>query len=271
VLKRILAALMVTTVSACGSPGGSPSPALSTTGGSSAGTSIDWRPEAGACHDSYEPYATQDGFSPADCAKPHAYQTIFVGDSGLDSYPVLGSSPHLQLWRDCDQRLTAFFGGPWREHRVKLRLSFSSGAAWSAGVKWYSCVAGAYADGRWADALVSASFKDGAKLTPELRLGCFATADGWNTVATARPCTEPHDIEFAGIVDVDVAWRDFFPGLRDQALAQCEPVVRAYTGGKTVSGTGVWHPVEDDWKTGDQSVRCFLWVKDRVSKSLRKA
>jgi hypothetical protein len=265
--------MILVLVSACTPSGNGSSSPLD----GSAAPATAWRPETGGCHDVHSLHVGRAGYSAADCAKSHTYQTVYVGEvdravAGASTSPEQGSPQYLDVWRDCDKRLAMFFGGPWRDFRLKLRVSFPAVSAWDAGARWYSCETAVYDHYSWESTSTTGSLEGGAGRLAELRLGCYQTPASSAVPVTPKACTEPHNLEYVGTKELFVPWSSIETGDSQVLFDLCGQLVDTFVGEPVGSWVAAWHPFESDWKAGDRGIRCFLWLRGaQVSKSLKGA
>lgn len=270
-----LAALVMSTSAACGQlPAGTDGelanqwPAMA--------APDPWLPRADACLNRFPFSLTMDGYREVACTAPHEFQTVYVGEINGDAAkqaqaPATMPAP---LWKDCDSRLTAFLGGPWRDRKVQPLLAVPSAAAWEGGSRWYVCGTRVINDTTNAERIMTVSLRDGFNTLTALKFGCYDLAEG-ATIASPKRCDEPHNTEFAGhFLWGNTSYADMKKELDkvvDEGYRRCRQVVSTFAGVPNVrTGTWVWKPTEEAWNAGDRTMRCFLWLdKTKVSKSLK--
>jgi hypothetical protein len=235
-----------------------------------------WSPVAGTCHSSFNPTLNRTGTAFGDCAKAHAAEIIHVGQfqgaDGLDKPPAVGSPAHKAAWAECDAKASEHLGGAWRERKVWIGISVPTASSWTGGARWFGCEMGVIT--RMKGALVNVSYSLKGKFEGEAALlfGCLQVdKDG---KFTEKACTEAHNSEFVGVVAWDTSWEDLNKEVdkEDDAVhRKCLTTVGTYVGASVRSGTYVWIPAENDWNSGDRTVRCFFWLgaDKTVSKSMK--
>lgn len=237
-----------------------------------------WQPVVETCHNRFAVNQIEAGYSKVACTSSHGYQTVHVGQLSGDAAsqsrpPEVGSAAYRSLWNDCDPRLTAFLGGQWRERKLRLRVGVPSPQAWEARARWYACEVAVVKDHNFGVTTIEGSLKGAFDTQPTLLFGCYHVPQQGD--AKSMGCDEPHNTEFVGFVNFgDMSWEDM-RAERDKEIdgthLLCRGVVHAFAAAPNVrTGTWAWNPAEEDWKAGDRTMRCFLWLNETsVSKSLK--
>ncbi|GLW30255.1 septum formation family protein [Actinoplanes regularis] len=239
-----------------------------------------FEPKADTCHmanfASTGPRAT---YEVVNCAMPHRTETVYVGEytgqaATADQPPSEASAGAHKAYEICDQKTSAYVGGPWRTARLWIGVTHPSPAAWAGGSRWFRCEVveldsiednGALVERKGSLRNVLAT-DAGARL----RLSCYAVSlDSSGAIDTMGPasCGAKHNAEFAGVwkapADLsypkgDEAWERFHDG--------CRSVVADYIGVPDDKNleyrTGVVSlPGNSDvWAQGDRGVRCYFWL-----------
>jgi hypothetical protein len=234
---------------------------------------VGFLPGVGQCHDAQPIRLTREAFALRDCAQTHAYQVVFVGEvtgrpARLPAPPEVGSDHQRDLWARCDEGFTDFFGGDWKQWRLKLKISFPSVIAWDTGQRWFACHAAAIDDFRWYNVATTGSFENGASSRSDLKLGCLQWVQG---PTVYKACHEPHNAEFVTVFKAITKVKDpEFEQLTEEHTV-CKEHAQLLAGTSVSLVSLVWVPRETDWQMGDNHVRCFLMVQGKpVTKSFRK-
>lgn len=243
---------------------------------------VQWEPEAGTCHASFELNLRRSAYEPIDCESQHRFESVHVGQfSGVAARrtaPPAVDSPELRAaWAACDAKTTAYLGGQWRDRQLWIGVSAPSQAGWQAGARWYLCQVGA---AQWVGnprIVFARSIRGGFATQDELEWGCGHQPDDGEY--EVRHCDEPHNAEFAGSFPLDLSYAEAEArfGRNDPLFHRgCLKVIARFVGvaserhlpSRTASVYRI--PGQEDWEAGDRAVRCHLWVGSRlVSRSLR--
>jgi hypothetical protein len=233
-----------------------------------------WEPQAGVCTDVQGNTMRRTLYQPEDCKEAHSYEFVHIGklpDSAQP--PVKESEAYRKAWSECDTKTTELLGGPWRERKLRIALSLPSTQNWEAGARWVACLALRVRQVNASTPVESSGSLKGAFAAPELQFDCYQVDKSGEY--TTKSCTEPHNAEFAGVVDwggnwdsIEAEWAKEGGGKTHDV---CRPVIAAFIGASNVSiGTWAWRSNEEDWEVGDRSLRCFLWLDNvSVSKSMK--
>ncbi|BCB80573.1 hypothetical protein GCM10022251_02780 [Phytohabitans flavus] len=247
-------------------------------------------PASGVCHAVGMPLTevSQGIYFPIDCNALHGAETIHVGQfTGADAeratMPARGTKPTLAAFAECDAKAKEYVGGDWRHGPLKLDLVLPSLQAWSGGGRWFRC------DLRQLESISTYNgasrrtpLKDALKDEPKLPYGCFRpvmTKDGERIDdLIAAPCTSPHRTEFAGIWTApDASYTDFIQNTQG-IRAGCLGVVATFAklpNDRNLTyrvGTFFYEVSEEEWRSGDRGIRCFLWMYDGdVRRSMKGA
>ncbi len=206
-------------------------------------------------------------YTPVDCGADHSYEIFHVGqitgaEADLANPPDTGSVTYRKAWSECDTQASSFLGGPWRERKVWLSLSFPAYAPWVSGAKWFTCSMSRIGD-LGADALAATGSLKGAFAEAQLQHSCFQVPEEGR--GEAKSCTEPHNAEFVGVADwnLDLAAMDKeWDGNTAKLHAPCRTLINTFVGASVNSGTWLKKPSDSDWEAGDRSMRCFLYTGD---------
>lgn len=239
-----------------------------------------WEPQAGVCYQDVNPVLPRFPQGTVECTQYHKAETIYIGQvadaAGMTSQPTADSPAYRAAWAECDAKTTEYVGGPWRERKIRIGLAFPTNSNWDGGARWFACQASAVQRVVGSATLVRFGLKGAFDSQPDLLQGCAQVSDGTSTGEwTSKSCDQTHNAEFVGTF----VWE----GPREVAKAQlqqgdstlhrkCRAAVLAFAGATVRTGTYAWLPGEPDWKAGDNSVRCFLWLEGTsVSRSLKGA
>jgi hypothetical protein len=227
-----------------------------------------WTPAAGGCQDDFQNFLSRNSYKPADCGKLHYYEFIHVGqitgaEADLQTSPDAGTVTYRKAWAECDTKATEYLGGPWRDRKIGVKVSFPSGAAWKGGARWYVCSIAQVSQVSRPPVFTTGPLK--AKFAePLFEFGCYqvTAAEGKVTEYVSTACTSPHNAEFVGAAEwaVDFAVADAeTESDRNKRHSICAKVVHSFVGASVNTGTWTWTPSEDDWTSGDDSLRCYLY------------
>lgn len=240
-----------------------------------------WQPEAGTCHEGFEPRLMRSAYDPVDCAETHRFETVHVGQFGREVQaaepPQEGTPQFNSAWADCDARATAYLGGQWRDRQVRVAVSMPVPEGWTAGSRWYMCQLGPVEWTGNRSTVLNQSVRGRYTSLPVLEWGCGNQPDTGEFQPT--DCREPHDTEFVGSFHLDVPFAEVKAkyDVNDPMFhRECLKLIAGFVGvagaAKLPRGTGssYWLPDGEDWEAGDHSVRCFLWIDGgTVTGSLR--
>ncbi|GIJ79318.1 Septum formation [Micromonospora phaseoli] len=277
-----LGAVVTTTLLGCTKPAGTDGDLVD--GWAPMAAPTVFTPEAGTCHARPQDVGYLSAYAPVDCAQPHRAETLHVGtldDVAGTSPPKTGSAGMRTAFGECDRRARAALGGDWRGARIGISVVLPSPQAWTGGARWFRCDAHELQGldtpipVRRTDSL-SGSLDGSSKL----RHGCFdAKTEGDDvTEMVAVKCSAGHRSEFAGIWRApDTSWSAF---LKDTGRAHrgCRSTIARFAkvpddGNLQYRvGTIFYHPSEDEWRSGNRGVQCFLWISDRtLTRSMKGA
>ncbi|GIH07599.1 hypothetical protein Rhe02_56660 [Rhizocola hellebori] len=234
-----------------------------------------WVPQAGTCWDQADDTLLLAAFKPRECAKEeHNYEIIYVGDAGESPQPpVRASANYAKAWSECDAKVTEFFGGQWRERKIRIAIAHPGSDAWEAGARWYVCMLTRVLRINDNGNVRIAGTLKGKFIDPELEFGCHQVDSEGEYLD--RKCTEPHNAEYVGIANWDASWESLVaetqkPGAgHDYEL--CRRLVSSYVGVPNIqTGTWFWLPTEKNWRAGDRTLRCHLYLGETsVSTSMK--
>ncbi|MDG4798488.1 septum formation family protein [Micromonospora sp. WMMD1082] len=233
-------------------------------------------PDPGTCHTQPQDVGYLSAYAPVDCTSPHRAETLHVGtltDAGGARPPATGSAGMRAAFGECDREVRTALGGDWRSGRIGLTVVLPSPQAWTGGARWFRCDVHEL---RGLDTPVpvrrTASLTGALDGSSPLRHGCFdARTDGDDvTEMVAVGCTARHRAEFVGLWRApDTSWSAF---LKETARVHrgCRSAIARYAkvpddGNLQYRvGTIFYHPSEGEWRSGNRSVQCFLWINDRT-------
>jgi Septum formation len=240
-----------------------------------------WEPQAGVCTISFDQTTYRSTYSTTNCAEPHKYETVhigqFTGDSAaLPKPPASGSTAIGAAWAECDAKTTEYLGGQWRDARIAIAVSVPSPGNWEGGARWFRCGIAPTRTQFGDHTSWPKSLKGELAQASPLKLACFQIAEQGGEYWPELACTEPHNGEYAGSYPSN----DTYEGVSDdnnrQAIhRKCLSVIAGYVGVpddgnmRFRSGSGYWYPSEDDWAAGDRFVRCYLYLNKKITQSLK--
>ncbi|MGA5303318.1 septum formation family protein [Nucisporomicrobium flavum] len=267
---------LVLLAAGCGNPGGVDGNL--TNGWAAIGVPTGFTPAAGTCHlANFSTFGPRASYEEVDCNVKHRTETVFVGTypspaSAAPTPPADDSAGARAAYAVCDQKTSAYVGGPWRVARLWIGVTQPTRAAWAGGARWFRC-----------EVVESSSVEDDGGLVQRLGslrnalkergssllLTCYAVqldAQGKIDTMPAAPCASRHNAEFAGVWNAgkraypktDEQWNDFHDS--------CRRLIAAYVGVPDDADlqyrAGVISlPAGDDvWALGERGVRCYLWV-----------
>ena len=235
-------------------------------------------PRAGVCHlASFAEVGPRAAYEEIECALQHRTETVHVGAyprpaAEASAPPAPGSAGARAAYRDCDERTTAYVGGPWRAARLWIGVVHPTASAWTGGARWYRCdvqeITSVEDDGGVVQRIgtLRGALK---KATSPLWLTCYAiklSSAGAIDTMPAATCASKHNAEFVGLWDAgdspypteDEHWKKFHDACRRKIASYVGVPVDAdlefRTGVVSLPGG------EDVWAAGDHAVRCYLWL-----------
>jgi hypothetical protein len=240
---------------------------------------IGFVPVAETCHlSNFAVSGPRVTYEETDCAVLHRTETVFVGEytapAADAAEPPAGTSAGARAaYQTCDQKTSAYVGGPWRHARLWIGVTHPSPAAWSGGSRWFRCEVVELDSIENDGALIqrAGSLRNAlADPASPLALTCYAIELDKAGAITRMPpagCASKHNAEFVGVWTADTktaypkgdaAWEELHSG--------CRELTATYVGvpndGNLQYRTGVVSlPGNADvWAQGDHGVRCYLWL-----------
>ncbi|MEV6370794.1 hypothetical protein FXF53_19520 [Micromonospora sp. WP24] len=243
-------------------------------------------PDAGVCHLAIADVGYLSAYSPVQCGESHRTETLHLGTlsgaAAQRSTPPPAGSVGLRAARtECDREVNKAVGADWRTGRLSVDVVFPSPAAWTGGARWFRCDVSEIASlDDPAISLREGSLRDALKGTSELAYGCFDPKVVKEDIEEMLPkaCTAKHHAEFVGVYQApDISYAEFTRTTL-RAHKDCRKLIASYVKVPNNSdmqyraGTIFYHPFEEEWKSGNRGVQCFLWVSDRsLTRSLKGA
>lgn len=260
----------------CGNPGHVDGDLTNDWGAMAPATGFE--PMADTCHlANFATAGPRATYEEVDCGVQHRTETVFVGTytgtaADAEQPPSETSTGAAAAYQTCDQKVSAYVGGPWRTARLWIGVTHPSSAAWTGGSRWFRCDVVELDSIEDNGALVErqGSLRGALAVGSELELGCYAIklsgAGAIDTMPQA-PCTAKHNAEFAGVWDApadasypkgDNAWEAFHDGCRTVVAGWAgvpdDKNLQYRTGVVSLPGNA------DVWAQGDRGVRCYLWL-----------
>ncbi|PZG20215.1 hypothetical protein C1I95_10080 [Micromonospora craterilacus] len=239
-------------------------------------------PESKTCHPRLQEVGYLRAYAPVDCEQPHRVETLHVGtltDAGGANPPAAGSAGMRAAFGECDREVRTALGGDWRTSRIGLTIVFPSPPAWTGGARWFRCDAH---ETRSLDDPIpeqrATSLSGSLAGSSPLRHGCFNASIQGDEVAemVAVKCTTRHRAEFAGIWRAPESSYSAFLKNSERTHRACRSVIAKFAklpddGNLQYRvGTIVYHPGQDEWRSGNRGVQCFLWSKE-LTRSMKGA
>jgi hypothetical protein len=275
-LALSVASAALVLLAGCGNPGGVDGDL--TNGWAAMPPPTGFVPEAETCHlANFATAGPRGTYEEVDCKLKHRTETVYVGRypdpaAEADAPPAAGSAAAREAYRTCDQRTTAYVGGPWRTARLWIGVTHPTNAAWTGGARWFRCelleISSVEDDGGLV--MRVGTLRDALRDPKSpLRLTCYAIemdAAGAITSMPAAPCAAGHNAEFVGIWYAgdlpypaqDKQWGPFHTACRtliaDYVNVPDDADLQFRTGVVSLPGGA------DVWALGDRGVRCYLWV-----------
>jgi hypothetical protein len=187
---------------------------------------------------------------------------------------------------ECDTDTRRFVGGDWRGGRLAVQVVIPAPQAWTGGARWYRCDAfevpnmeGVSRPGKAVDEAVNRTGSLRAALNRRLPLAltCFTSTDDVEQLSDPVPCTKPHQYEYVGVWTAPDLALDDIAGQQDRLYRRCQTTIGAFLGlprderGRQRTGVSYRTPSNHAWTLGDRGIRCFLWTKRELTRSLRGA
>jgi hypothetical protein len=280
--KVALFVLAVSTLAACGQPGGT-----------DGNLTDDWAPlaaakvvppVAGECRTAYvtttAALLSLDDTHVAPCDTAHELDVVAVAPLP-DEVAKAADRPTRDklaaLFPVCEQAAAQYLGADWQNGRLILSVNPPGYAAWRGGARYYQCDVSAVADDGSTLRPAAAALKKSAAAGGPQAWGC-ATATGGDTDVLFRravptPCTEPHDLEYAGFIEAPLTTAApadrqassnlFAPSCEAKILSYMHMSRGAWNRQDDVSYVWWRASSEDGWAVGEHSVRCFLHTTGR--------
>jgi hypothetical protein len=248
-------------------------------------------PAVGACYDMIVPtpayLLTAYRLGQAiPCDGPHDTETIYIGQfSGAvadrETPPDERDDDAAQAYVQCAKAASDYLGEDWHQGRVELLLDLPLERAWTDGRRYFRCDLIEQQSNAGKVIRRTGRLRDGLRGTRPLAYGCGQRIDptasgGYDDLKTAS-CTDPHDLEYVGTVQMpDGVYPE--PGSTSTATAArlCEERVAAFIGisAATLDGRrdidwSIWWFSRESWALGDRTAECFLSVDRPVRISLR--
>ena len=231
-------------------------------------------PTVGVCYDKAATNGVWCGdFVTQDCLRPHAVETVFVGnftgpDADRSNPPSIGGQARAAAYAQCRKGAVDYLGDDYHLGMLRLTLVMSSPAAWAGGARWYRCDITRFTDAL-ADTvdLGGGSVKDGPRGAHTMALTCYndTAQDNQSVQEHAITCDQPHNAELAGMFTApDISWPSDEKAREDLAFKGCEPVVAGYLGfagghdNSTYLGYAISFFDEGQWTLGDRTIRCSV-------------
>ncbi|GAB1516052.1 septum formation family protein [Actinophytocola sp. KF-1] len=205
--------------------------------------------------------AIEDGITLVPCAEPHEYEVTRSGELPAtvpDTFPpeldtVIGPS--------CHDVLADYTGSAEVEASlVEAAYVWPHEPEWRAGQRWYSCLAGVYADNGEVAARTGSLrdvLTDGLGELRQCRVGSPADPGPALTV----PCDRPHRSEAVTPVVVLGEPTDPPPAaadVQDVIFRECKAAVEAYLGGERDGvGFGMSYGSPEQWIAGSTTGTCM--------------
>ena len=233
-------------------------------------------PEADTCHAQPQEVGYLRAYAPVDCEQPHRAETLHVGElTDVDGAkpPASGSAGARAAFSECDRAARTALGGDWRTGRIALTVIFPSPPAWTGGARWFRCDAH---EMRGLDAPVperrTGSLSGALAGSSKLRYGCFNAVMKGDEVTemVAVKCSAGHRAEFVGIWQAPKTSYSEFLKNAEQTHRACRSVIAKFAkipddgNLRYRVGTIFYQPSQDEWRSGNRGVQCFLWNSDRA-------
>jgi hypothetical protein len=222
-----------------------------------------YTPVAGPCYPAAYPFP-HAGDTKVDCAEKHVTQTLYVGQFTTETEPT--AKEMAAAYADCNEQVNRVLRRSWMDGLVKLYVAVPTTYGWAGGARFYRCdLIHVGADGmlrnieRAGDLM--AGFPAGSLF------GCATakdTADNTIDVGAEVPCSQRHNVEYAGSVmmppgmaypKTDSQW--------DPVHRQCDAKRAAFLGVSVSNvrryGSFAWSTTSEFWDAGQHGMRCFLY------------
>ena len=240
-----------------------------------------WLPKVGACTGSYGETSYRSGYTPAECAAAHGYETVHVGTftgdaAALPKPPARGSTAWQAAWAECDTKTTEYVGAPWRDGKIWIAVSVPSPGNWEGGARWFRCEAAVTSDRLGGRITWSTTLKGKLATDASLKFGCYTVPKEQDKPWAEVACTEAHNAEYVGTFLSTDSYEDLSKS-KDSIHRKCLSLVAGFVGVpddgmmKYRSGTGYNLPSAQEWEAGDHGIRCHLYLSKTKTSSLRGA
>ncbi|MGC5032067.1 septum formation family protein [Micromonospora sp. DT229] len=237
---------------------------------------VVFTPAAQTCHPQPVVVGHLRDYAPVPCDQPHRVETMHVGtlpETDEKEPPTAGSALMRTAFTECDQQVRKALGADWRIGRVRLSVVLPSPQGWTGGARWFRCDVRELSDLEDSTTVRrTASLAGALSGSSPLRYGCFqAKADGNQvTEMVAVKCTARHRAEFVGVWKAPKSSYEAFLNNSTRNHRACRSLVAKYAkvpddgNLEYRTGTIFYHPDEDEWRSGDRGVQCFMWSNRRV-------
>lgn len=221
-----------------------------------------------------------------DCAASHTLETFYVGAftgaaAELTTLPEEGGTERRTAYEQCMSSAKTFLGDDWRVALLTLTMVVPSDEQWAGGGRWFRC------DLQQTDASFQVTSRKGSlsgALTGDdtLTLGCgtvkVTAAGDYDSFGSFVPCTESHDIEFAGIYTAEDTTYPSDSSTRSALqVSGCASVVATFINVPNDADlnyrTGYLYGAftEEAWVLGNRSIGCYVWPETQFSHSVKSA
>lgn len=244
-------------------------------------------PEVDTCHGGFHEVGYLNSYQPVECTKAHEVETLHLGTftgehASRETPPPAGSPGYLFAYGECLKKVNEVVGADWRSARLKMAVVLPSNFGWTGGARWFRCDVGEVRSLDDDEFVVhTGSLKGLLSGKNELAYGCFKpklSKDDYIEEMQPVACTSKHRSEFVGVWTAPNTSYKQFRDSPNKAHEACRKLVAAYVKVPNDSnlqyrtGTITYRPSEEEWKTGERGVQCFLWLSQReLTRSLKGA
>jgi hypothetical protein len=237
-----------------------------------------FRPAAGLCHDDLATSGALADYAPIPCTETHVAETGAVADlpgaAGLKT-PAAAAT---RAFQQCGKQVDAFLGADWRTGWLIMQPVLPSAEGWKGGARWVRCD---LAEISPVDSHVvnrRTSLKAGLKAGSPLLMTCADPKIEGDQVTEMHPvtCSRAHTSEFAGLFTSSAkASADLSSGKVEKG---CDAAIAKFahlSDDSSITARVGWlgfPPDDSSWRSGDHSIRCFLWLNgEKMTGSYRNA
>lgn len=219
---------------------------------------------------------------PVPCTERHTDEAFHVGLVTVDEKrdgevaPGWAEPPMLAARTTCHKEARNFLGDDLMLAMVELKVTFPTPPQWAAGHRWFACELSEISEKPSEVSLDGVDFvertsslRDGLRGARPAAKGCYkVVGEGSKAKVDAVACSQPHNYEFAGLVERAAGETGKF------SIDRCLPVVARYVGVpgelyEYILGWSTWYAgARADEK--QEVWGCYLWTEKVMTRGSLK-